>query len=222
MELECGLLAKLGDLCGHPHGVVRVFVLSKLFTRKYLGLWIRFKPREKEGKGRVVEKFVLRVATVLVHGLTHDSKVDEAVLKELIVFVVAMGEDEELHELDELEGRFLSQVAEQALELVVHEVLERCEHRNVLLLALPLLVEGLVLGLEVECHLTEAGPLEVEVKVLVVLLVARVSFLRRAGFFHSLLTAFYLCLDARGSRGLRKSLLRFLFALGTNLIRHHL
>ena len=36
-----------------------------------------------------------------------------------------------------------------------------------------MLEEGLVLGLVVKSHLAEAGPLEVEIKVLVVLLVAR-------------------------------------------------
>ena len=37
-------------------------------------------------------------------------------------------------------------------------------------MGLPLLEEGLVLGLEVKGHLAEAGALEVEVKVLIVLL----------------------------------------------------
>ena len=55
---------------------------------------------------------------------------------------------------------------------------------------LPLLVERLIFGLEIECHGAEAGPFEVEVEILVVLLLALLRFLSlRRGVFYSLLTA---------------------------------
>jgi len=56
-------------------------------------------------------------------------------------------------------------------------------------MALPLLVEGLVLRFEVVGHGAEAGSLEVKVKVLVVLELARGRFLRGADSPGSLLTA---------------------------------
>ena len=186
-ELGSGLLAKLGDLVGHPLGVVRILILSELFTGKYSCLRIGLKPCEEERKSSVIEKFVLRIPAVLVHGFSYNVKVDDSVLKELVIFVVSVGEDKKLHQFCELEcGLKLLHAGQQALELGVYEFYERRQHRNLLLRALPLLVERLVLGLEIECHLAEAGPLEVEIEVLIVLLVARWLFLRQAGPLHSL------------------------------------
>ena len=191
-ELGSGLLAKLGDLVGHPLGVVRILILGELFTGKYSCLRIGLEPCEEERKSSVIEKFVLRIPAVLVHGFSYNVKVDESVLKELVILVVSVGEDKKLHQFCELECGLCLHAGQQALELGVYELFERRQHRNLLLRALPLLVERLVLGLEIECHLAEAGPLEVEVEVLVILLVARRRFLRRVGLLRSLLAALHL------------------------------
>ena len=98
-----------------------------------------------------------------------------------------MGKNKKLHELDELKGSLVAHPFEQAIELGIDKVSERGEHRDWLFRGLPLIVERLVLSLVIECHCAEAGPLEVEIEVLIVLLVAHCLFLRRASLLrHSL------------------------------------
>jgi hypothetical protein len=80
-----------------------------------------------------------------------------------------MREHKQLDEFNDLELGLLGEGGEEAGELVLGEGQEGGDDGGLLLLGLPLLEEGLVGGLEVESHGAEAGSLEVEVEVLVVL-----------------------------------------------------
>jgi hypothetical protein len=81
---------------------VSVLVFRELLGRERLGLGVSLEPGKEEGVGGVVEELVLRVATVLVHGLPNDGKVDQGVLEVVVVLVMSVGEHQKFDKLDEL------------------------------------------------------------------------------------------------------------------------
>lgn len=96
-EFGPGLLTKLGNLRGHPHRVVWILVLGELFTGKYSRRRIGLEPSEKERKSGVVEEFILSIPAVLVHRFSYNVKVDESILKELVILIVSVSKDKKLH-----------------------------------------------------------------------------------------------------------------------------
>ena len=92
----------------------------------------------------VAEKLVLCLLAVLVHGLAHRGEVHQWVAQKVVVFVVAVSQDEQLDQLDELEACLLAEFVEQPRELLLSEGYERVEHGALLLATLPLVKERLV------------------------------------------------------------------------------
>ena len=84
---------------------------------------------------------------------------------------MAVGEDEQLEQLDEFEARLLAQSVQQASKLLLREADQRLEHRVLLLVRLPLVEEWLVGELVEEGHGAEASPFEEEIEILVVIAV---------------------------------------------------
>lgn len=167
-----------------------VFVLLEFFYRKYLSLRFWFKPSKEECKSAIVEELVLCVATVHIHRVSNDREGDQWILQVFIVLIVTMREDKKFYELDKLELGFFAQIREKTRKFSLYKVVERRNNWGGTFLVFPLLVERLILGLEVESHRTEAGSLEVEIEVLVVLLVTLGRFLSFGQVFGSLLTGF--------------------------------
>ena len=67
-----------------------ILVFRELLGREPLSFRVGLEPGEEEGIGGVVEELVLRVATVLVHGLPNDGKVDQGILKVVVVLVMSV------------------------------------------------------------------------------------------------------------------------------------
>jgi len=118
----------------------------------------------------VLEEALLRLLAVLVHWLADDLEGYKWILQEEIVLVVAVGENEQFEKLQEFELCLGGQGLVQTWEGKFHEFHQNRLDVPILLLAFPFLEEGLEESLEVESHCSEAGALEVEVEVHVVLL----------------------------------------------------
>ena len=149
-----------------------VFVLRKLFHREIATFRRLSEPCEKERIGRQAEESILGLLAILVHGLTDDGEINQWICHEVIVLVVAVREHKQLQQLNELEASLLTQRVQKPREALIGEVHQRLEHGKPgllpLLLGLPLVKERLVSQLVVKGHRPEAGPLEEEIKVLVV------------------------------------------------------
>ena len=75
MQFALGLGAQLAYLGVHSLGVSEVFILSELFLREGTSLRPGLKPGEKESVCAVIEKLVLSLARILVHGFSDNGEV---------------------------------------------------------------------------------------------------------------------------------------------------
>ena len=166
-----GFLAQISNLLGHPGRISWIGVLLILTISKCKGFWVLAEPEEQECKRGVVKEPLLSLLAVLIHRFTDYCERYDRILQVGVILIMSVREDKQLKEFKEFElGLTWWQVLNEAWEVFFCEFKQWSLDFTVLFLSFPLLEERLEGGLEVECHCSETGAFEVEVKVHVVLL----------------------------------------------------
>ena len=164
-------LAQISYLLGHPGRISGIGVLLVFTGGKCKGFWVLAEPEEQECKRWVVKEPLLSLLAVLVHRFTNDCKRYERILQVGVILIVPVWENKQLKEFKEFVLSLAGWHAlNKAWEMFFSEFKQRTFDFTVLFLSFPFLEERLEGGLEIECHCSETGAFEVEVKVHVVFL----------------------------------------------------
>ena len=122
LQFALSLGAKLVDLGGHALRILGVVIVRELFLREGTSLGSCLKPSEEKGVRAVIEEFVLGLAGILVHGFPDDGKINERVLKILVILIVPVREHQQFDQLDEDKHSLLAECVKQSRELMLDKL----------------------------------------------------------------------------------------------------